>query len=77
MEGNDDFVPHGILMRPALADGTVAVGELDAAGTVAHELDDARRGANFVGVSFFDRISRIHGIREPPTAGQALPCPIM
>jgi len=50
MKGDGNGVADRKNVVPALADGAVAVGELDAAGAVAHELDDATLGADFVGV---------------------------
>ncbi len=50
MEGDGNGVADRKSVSAALAHGAVAVGELDAAGAVAHELDDAAGGADFVGV---------------------------
>jgi len=52
MEGDGDGVADDEDVGTALADAAVTVGELDAAGAVAHELDDAAGGADFVGVRF-------------------------
>jgi len=53
MEGDGDGVADGENMAFALADAAVAVGELDAAGAVAHQLDDAAGGADFVAVGAY------------------------
>jgi hypothetical protein len=50
MEADGDRIAEDGYVGAALADGAVAVGEFDAAGTVAHEFDDAALGADFVGV---------------------------
>jgi hypothetical protein len=50
MESNGHLVADGELVRAALADGLVAVGEFDPAGLVAHEFDDSGGSSDFVGV---------------------------
>ncbi len=54
---------HGSLARRP-DDGAVAVGEFDAAGAVPHQLDDAGRGADFVGMTFLDGIHRMNKIKN-------------
>jgi hypothetical protein len=66
MEGDGDRIAEGERPGPALPHGAVAVGQLDAAGAVPQELDDAAGGADFVGVAFLDRI---HGIFRINTIG--------
>jgi hypothetical protein len=57
MEGDRNGVSDGENLVFALADAAMAVRQLNAAGFVAHELDDAALGADFVGVWFLDRIN--------------------
>jgi hypothetical protein len=65
VKSDGDFIAKRKLMRPALADGAVAVGEFDAIGAIAHDFHHPGGCADFVGMTGFDGIHMMDRMRFP------------